>query len=359
MAQGQTTATLKIQANEPGVQISSNLFGIFFEEINFAGEGGLYAEMVRNRSLDNSSNPDYWTLVTQGSAVGQMSVDTSLPLKANNTHSLKLTMTGGSGTVGAANSGFWGMDLQQGTEYDLSFYVNGGAGGFPGPVSARLESADGTQVYAQTSFHGITNGWQKFTASLIPNETDTNAQLVLGIAQSGTVWLDVISLFPHATFHNRPKGMRADVANMLDAMHPSFMRFPGGNYVEGNTLADAFRWKNTIGDIATRPGHLNSAWGYWSTDGLGYLEYLELCKDLHCEPLFVVNCGLALGYNGSTNNTVPLDQMGPWVQDALDAIQYANGETNTYWGARRAADGHPAPFHLKYVEIGNENGGSY
>ncbi len=146
---------------------------------------------------------------------------------------------------------------------------------------------------------------------------------------------------------------------MLSALHPSFLRFPGGNFIEGANITNAVRWKKTIGDIAQRPGHMDDAWGYWSTDGFGYHEFLQFCEDMDMQPLYGINCGLALGYNGNSNNTVPLSQLGPWVQDALDAIEYANGDTNTTWGALRAANGHPAPFNLQYMEIGNENGGSY
>ena len=356
IARAQTTATLTIQANQPGAVVSSNLFGIFFEEINFAGEGGIYAEMVRNRSFYDPANPDYWTLVTQGTAAGTMNVDSTRPLNTNILNSLKLTMQSGSGSVGAGNSGFWGMSLQAGSNYILNFYA-AASNGFTGPITARLESSGGSSVYAQTSFNGLTTNWRLFTASLAPSGTDTNAQIVLSISNAGTVWLDVVSLFPQATFLGRTNGMQVGLANTLAALQPSFLRFPGGCFVEGSALTNAVRWKNTIGNIAERPGH-EGFWGYWSTDGLGYHEYLQLCEDIGMTPLFDINCGLAFGYDGASSNTVPLDEMGPWVQDALDAIEYANGATNTTWGAQRAANGHPAPFNLQYIEIGNENGGS-
>ena len=354
----QTGATLTVQAGQPGAVVSSSLFGIFFEEINFAGEGGIYTEMVRNRSFYSPTSALYWTLVKQGTATGTMTVDTTKPLNTNIPNVLKLTMQSGTGSVGAGNAGFWGMSLQSGATYDLNFFA-AGSSGFAGPVVAQLENSSGSVVYAQASFGGLTTNWQRFTASLVPNTTDTNAQLVLSIASPGTVWLDVVSLFPANTFSNRTNGLRPDLANMLSALHPSFLRFPGGNFVEGANITNAVRWKKTIGDISQRPGHLDDAWGYWSTDGFGYHEFLQFCEDMGMEPLYGINCGLALGYNGATNNTIPLAQMGPWVQDALDAIQYANGATNTTWGALRAANGHPAPFNLQYIEIGNENGGSY
>jgi alpha-L-arabinofuranosidase len=357
-AQSVGAATLTIPADRPGAVVSTNLFGIFFEEINFAGEGGLYAEMVRNRSLDNSANADYWTLVTQGTATGQMSVDGAQPLNTNRPHSLQLTMLSGGGSVGAANAGFWGMSLQAGSSYNLSFYARM-ANGFSGPVSARLESANGSQTYAQVSLNGLSPNWQRFTATLTPAATDANARLTVSISQTGTIWLTVVSLFPNGTFHNRTNGLRADLASSLAGLRPSFLRYPGGNFIESWNLTNAVRWKKTVGDLALRPGHLNDSWGYWSTDGFGLHEFLLFCEDLGMEPLYGINAGLCLGYNGDTNNTVPLDQMGPWVQDALDLIEYCNGDTNTNWGTLRAANGHPAPFNLKYLEIGNENGGAY
>jgi alpha-L-arabinofuranosidase len=355
---GQATANVTIQANQPGALVSSNLFGIFFEEINFAGEGGLYAEMVRNRALYNAANPDYWALATEGSATGAMSVDTTEPLNTNIPNSLKLTMSSGTGSVGAANRGFWGMNLQAGETYNLNFYAMA-ANGFGGSIVARLENSSGSTVYSHASFAALTGNWQKYSASLVSSSTDTNAQLVLSITNAGTIWLDVVSLFPAATFDSRTNGLCADLANMLAANHPSFMRYPGGNFIEGDYLTNSVRWKKTIGDISQRPGHNNDSWGYWSTDGFGLDEYLQFCQDLGMQPLYGINCGLALGWNGNTNNTVPLNEMGPWVQDAVDLVEYANGPTNTTWGAQRAANGHPAPFNLQYMEIGNENSGSY
>ena len=187
--------------------------------------------MVRNRSFHTQA---YWTLVTQGSAVGTMSVDASQPLNTNIPSSLKLTMQSGTGSVGAGNAGFWGMSLQAGATYYLNFYAMG-SNGFGGPVVAQLQNAGGSTVYAQASFTGLTAGWQKFAAPLVSSGTDTNARIVLSITNAGTVWLDVVSLFPAATFDNRTNGLRSDLANMLAALHPSFLRFPGGNFIEGAT----------------------------------------------------------------------------------------------------------------------------
>ena len=361
--QAQSGAVMTIQADQPGAVVSSNLFGIFFEEINFAGDGGLYAEMVRNRNFEEPGKTNYWQLITYGTAAGSLTADASLPLSASNLYSAKVTLSAGPGSVGVANNGYWGMNIQAGQTYDLNLYARCSAG-FTGALSARLESANGSQIYAlgiltnPVTGWQLTTGWQYFSLPFVPITSDSNSRLSITFAQTGTVWFDMVSLFPRQTFHNRTNGLRLDLANMLAALHPSFLRFPGGNFIEGNNLTNSVRWKKTISGIARRPGHMNDAWGYWSTDGFGYHEFLQFCEDMGMEPLYGINCGLALGYNGNTNNTVPLAQMGPWVQDALDAIEYANGDTNTTWGALRAANGHPAPFNLKYMEIGNESGGA-
>ena len=350
--------TLTIQADRPGAIISSNLFGIFFEEINHAGDGGIYAEMVSNRNFEAPSFTNGWQFITTGSAVGTLSADSSMPLNASNLYSAKLNFSSGSGGIGFANSGYWGMYFQAGQTYNLSCYARCSSG-YTGAIYAALESASGSLIYAQGTITNLTTNWQHFSLTLVPSCNDGTGRLAMVISQPGAVWLDVVSLFPQQTFDNRTNGLRLDLANMLAALQPSFLRFPGGNFIEGANISNAVRWKKTIGDIAQRPGHMDDAWSYWSTDGFGYHEFLQFCEDMGMQPLYAINCGLALGYNGNTNNTVPLSQMGPWVQDALDAIQYANGPTNSTWGALRAAADHPAPFNLQYMEIGNESGGTY
>ena len=343
------TNTVTVQANQPAANISSNLFGIFFEEISMAGDGGIYAELVRNRSFEDASTPVQWTLVTSN-ATGSFAVDTSLPLSASNTQSLKLTKSSGSGSIGAANNGYYGIPLASGKTYNLNFYARAAAG-FSGNIAVSLENSSGAAAYAQSSVSGLTTGWQHFALSLVPNATDPSARLVLRISQTGSVYLDFVSLFPAATFNNRTNGLRPDLANMLVNLKPSFMRFPGGSWVDGSNLADAYHWELTVGDPANRTERAN-VWGYMVSNGLGYHEYLQMCEDIGALPLLCINCGMAGSETVSTNN------LGPWVQEALDAIQYANGDTNTTWGAQRAANGHPALFNLQYIEIGNENSGS-
>jgi len=341
-------ATLTVQAGKPGPRISPRLYGIFFEEINHAGDGGLYAELVRNRGFEDGQQPDGWTLVQADGARGSMALDSASPLNQATPHSLRVEITEvGKGFAGVGNGGYWGIAVEKGVAYRLSLYAR--CESFEGPLTVGLRGTKGT-VLAESKIVGLGADWKRFACKLVSKATDPEAQLVISGAAPGTFWLDVVSLFAADTWKKRPNGLRADLAGMLFRLRPSFVRFPGGCFVEGDQLANAFRWKKTIGDIAGRPGHSN-LWGYRSTDGLGFHEYLQMCEDLGAEPLFVINCGMAHG------GVVPMDQMQEWVQDALDAIEYANGPTTSKWGALRARNGHPKPFGLKLVEIGNENGG--
>jgi alpha-L-arabinofuranosidase len=344
-------AALTVQVDKPGIKVSPTLYGIFFEEINHAGDGGLYAELVQNRSFENSDTPDHWILVTDGGAAkGEIAIDKENPMSPENPRSLRLKMeSDGDSKVGIANDGYWGISIVKDADYDLSLALRAG-GGFTGPMGAALVSKDLKTIYAAARIDDVDSQWKTYKLTLTPNATDPKARLAVGSWQSGTVWIDMVSLFPHNTFKGRPNGLRLDLATMLENLRPSFVRFPGGCWVEGETLDTAMRWKRTIGDLSERRNQWN-LWQYYSTNGLGFHEYLQLCEDLGAEPLFVINCGM------SHRGVVPMDQMGEYVQDALDAIEYAAGPADSKWGALRAKAGHPAPFSLKYMEIGNENGG--
>jgi alpha-N-arabinofuranosidase len=239
------------------------------------------------------------------------------------------------------------LHIEEGKTYLLSFYARLNPD-FMGSLTASLERQDGTALATQDVACFGTD-WKRYEAKLTATASDANARFVLSAKNTGTVWLDMVSLFPADTFNGRPNGLRADLMQMLVALHPAFVRFPGGSFGEGYRLSEAFRWKETIGDLAQRPGQWN-IWGYRTTNGLGYFEYLQMCEDLKAEPLFVINCGM------SEQDYVDPGNIGPWVQDALDAIDYANGPATSPWGAQRAAAGHPEPFHLKLMELGNENG---
>ena len=343
-------ASLTVDVDKPGPKVSPMLYGIFFEEINCAGDGGLYAELVRNRSFEDSDKPDHWSLLASAARKGEMAIDTSKPMSEKNRRSLRLAIEkDGDGKVGVANGGWWGIALAKGAAYDLTFWARVGDG-FRGPLEVTLESADGKTTHAERKVEGLTADWRCFAAPLISSGADPAARLAIRTGVAGTVWLDMVSLFPRQTFKNRPNGMRPDLAGMLANLRPAFVRFPGGCWVEGDRLAFAQRWKQTIGDLGDRRTQYN-IWQYMSTNGLGYHEYLQLCEDLGAEPLFVINCGM------SHRENVPKEQMAEWVEDALDAIEYANGPLDSTWGSLRAKAGHAPPFGLKYLEIGNENGG--
>ena len=342
--------TLTVSVDQPGVKVSPMLYGIFFEEINRAGDGGLYAEMVQNRSFEDGDKLPAWTLLKGDGAEGAIALDAAKPLNEKNARSLRLeaTKVNAGSRLGAANEGFKGMAVRKDAQYLLSLHARCGEA-MKEPLTVALEGADG-KVLALGKVEGIGAEWKKFDCSLAANATDPNAHLVIALTSPGTVWLDMVSLFPKDTWKGRPNGLRADVAQMLADLKPAFVRFPGGYWVEGDTLATSYRWKDTIGDLAQRR-NLWNLWRYFSTNGLGYHEYLQMSEDLGAEPLFVINCGM------SHKEVVPMDKMAEWVQDALDAIEYANGPADSKWGALRVKAGHPAPFNLKYVEIGNENGG--
>ena len=340
---------LAVQVDKAGPRISPTLYGIFYEEINCSGDGGLYAELIRNRSFEEKDKPEHWALVSTGQAKGDMAVDDSQPLSERNRRCLRLRVAEcAGGRIGVANDGWWGIGLREGAQYDLSFYARSGMG-FKGPLVATLENAAGN-VYAEKRIEDIGGDWKKYSVTFTSKGTDPKGRLVVCATQPGTVWLDVVSLFPQKTWKGRANGLRPDLAEMLAGLKPSFVRFPGGCWVEGDKLEFASRWKRTIGDIADRWVQWN-IWNYYATNGLGFHEYLEMCEDLGAEPLFVINCGM------SHKENVPLDKMQEFIQDALDAIEYANGPENSTWGSLRAKAGHPKPFNLKYMEIGNENGG--
>jgi alpha-L-arabinofuranosidase len=336
-------ATLGVDVDKPGAKISPMLWGIFFEDINLSADGGIYAELVRNRSFEDSDKPDYWQLVNGSGGQSEAAIDTSTPLNPYNRSSLRVRLDG---AVSIINEGYWGMSIVQGETYRLRLAARC-TPDFKGPLRIRIERSDGDDL-AQGAIDGLTERWKWFSLDLRATGTDAKARITIVVGEKGTLWLDMVSLMPARTWKNH--GLRPDLCEMLDGLKPSFVRFPGGCWVESDELKYAYHWKETIRDIACRKPLWN-IWKYRVTHGLGYHEYLQMCEDLGAEPLFVVNCGM------SHRENVPMDQMGQWVQDALDAIEYANGPGDTIWGDLRGKNGHPEPFDLKHIEIGNENGG--
>jgi alpha-L-arabinofuranosidase len=339
---------LQIKADQIAGFVSPTLYGLMTEEINYSYEGGLYGELIRNRAFKASpSKAVFWNPVG-GAAI---SLDTNQPLNAALNVSLKLdaTMAGKKSPAGIANGGYWGIPVRPKTIYHASFYAKAG-GGFTGPLAVSMESTNGERL-AGAEISGLTGDWKKFDVDLKTKHGKPSKDNLFKITTSapGTVWFQNVSLFP-PTYNNRANGNRPDLMQLLADMQPKFLRFPGGNYVEGDYINTRFDWKKTVGDVAQRPGHI-SPWGYWSTDGFGLLEYLGWCEDLHMEPVLAVYAGYSLRHQ----YIKPGPDLEPYVQDALDEIEYVTGDKNTTWGSQRAKDGHPAPFKLIYVEIGNED----
>ena len=339
------TWTMTISADKPGAVIAPNFYGLMTEEINHAYDGGLYAELIRNRSFqDDDKKPAHWAVVEGQGATAALSLDKTNPVSGGLPVSLKIvTEANGNGEGGVANGGFWGMAVRPKMTYKVSFYAKST---HPGPLTVRLESADGKNTWARASLSGLTNEWKKVTgflttpAGIAPSQAN---RLVISTQQSGTLWLSLVSLFP-PTFNNRPNGNRIDLMEKMAEMHPAFLRFPGGNYVDPGQ----YEWKDTIGPLQNRKIG-QGAWGYRVSNGLGLLEFLLWCEDLQMEPILAVSDGRT---GGKTQDLSNLDAL---TQDALDEIEYVTGDQTTVWGAKRAQDGHPAPFPLRYVEVGNED----
>jgi alpha-L-arabinofuranosidase len=355
-------AEVRVDLSQAGKKVSPNLFGIFLEEINHAGDGGLYAELIRNGSFTEATTLDAWSAVRMGSARANLFFDSSVPLSPVKSRSLRIEINSPSGErAGVANEGYWGIAAKKGESYEFSMYARGAAG-FDGPLTVTLEGKDGA-VYGRAQLTGLKTAWSRFSGSIQAGATDPAARLTISAQRSGTFWLNMVSLRPGKDI------FRADLLQKLKDLKPGFVRFPGGTYVQGNDRETAFRWKNTIGDLESRPGHQNAPWVYWSTDSMGFHEYLLLCERLGAVPMHVAYGGMTwtpgtkspfgvLQQQRIPVSDFPIEQMGPIVQDALDAIEYANGPVTSRWGALRAKAGHPAPFGLKYVEIGNEDGGN-
>ena len=383
-------ATITVQADKPGAAVSPALWGLFFEEINHAGDGGLYAEMIRNRSFEETLPVEGCTFdgevcrgpATPNSATGKvkgwsvpwkfdspwpawsldneraaasMSLESNRPLHPSNVRYLRLKIDRlpADGAVRLLNDGYWGVAVAAGKNYDFSCYLRTGKD-FSGGLRVGIVGCDG-QLLASAALSNLSGEkWKKHACTITARGADKQAKFFLQPLGTGTLDVDVVSLFPRETFKNRPNGCRPDLANLLAGLKPAFLRFPGGCVVEGATMANRYRWKETIGDVSTRPGHW-SLWNYRNVDGLGHHEFLQLCEDLGCAGMYVCNCGLSCpGRNG---DYWPDERIDESIQDCLDAVEYALGGAETKWGALRVKAGHPAPLPLKYVEIGNENFG--
>jgi alpha-L-arabinofuranosidase len=352
--------TIKVQADKPGAKINSAMWGIFFEDINFGADGGLYAELVKNRAFEFPDPLMGWTKISPSNARGEISVRDDGPFAPANPHFVRI-QSEGTAPFGISNEGFRGMGVRKGEAYHFSAQIRGMTGS-PG-LLVQLYGADGS-LLDSVPLGEFSSSWEKCTATLRPNDSDAKARLALLVAGRGAVDLALVSLFPEKTWKNRPGGLRADMVQMLADLKPGFLRFPGGCIVEGSVLERRYQWKNTIGPIEDRKLLINR-WNYeflhrptpdyFQTFGLGFFEFFQLCEDIGAEPLPILNCGMACQFN--SGELVPLDRLGPFIQDALDLIEFANSPATSLWGAKRAALGHPQPFNLKMLGVGNEQWG--
>ncbi len=344
---------LSVDATTPGPKVGPLFYGLMTEEINHSYDGGLYAELIQNRIFQDAEKPVCWSVVKSGGGDGSIAIDQTHPVNDKALkRSLKLEIASVSNgeRVGIANSGFWGIPVWPNTKYHASFYARTGDG-FTGPLTVDIEKNDGSTVFATAAVTGVGADWKKYEVDLTTGDVpkSTGNQFVISGGNKGSVWVSLVSLFP-PTYHNRPNGNRVDLMQKLADLHPSFLRFPGGNFLEGDTVATRFQWKQTIGPLEDRPGHMG-CWNYHVSDGLGLLEFLEWCEDLKMEPLLAVYDGYSL----KGEHVEPGKDLEPFIQEGLEEIEYCTGDASTTWGKRRIADGHPDPFVIHYIEIGNED----
>jgi alpha-N-arabinofuranosidase len=344
--------SLTIQVDHPTAKVSPTLYGLMTEEINYSYDGGIYGELVRDRTLGREWDAlRLWPMVARGDSIVNVSADDSSGPSPALTRSLRITVSKASeaSRAGVENGGYWGIPVRPHTIYSGSFYAMTDSPGIP--VTVTLQNDQTGVVAASAIVTGLTGEWKRFTYTLKTGDVpvSSNNHLILTIAKPATIWLNLISLFP-PTYHDRLGGNRVDIMNLLAGMQPKFLRLPGGNYLEGEHIAERFDWKKTLGPWVDRPTHM-SPWHYRSSDGMGLLEFLEWCEDLKMQPVLAVYAGYSL----AQEHVDPGPALEPYVQDALDEIEYVAGGANTKWGVERAKDGHPAPFPLRYIEVGNED----
>ena len=357
-ALAQQPKRLIVSTDSRGPAIPPAMWGIFFEDINFAADGGLYAELVKNRSFEFAQPLMGWKVITKDGGTGTNLIINRGEANANNPRFARISVTKDKGAYGLANEGFRGMGLFKDKKYNFSLLARK----LSGNMKIRIEAVGANkEIIGQADLSGFTGDWAKYTASFTCKATDAKAHLNVYFENPGTLDVDMISLFPEDTYKGRPGGLRADLAEKLADLHPGFVRFPGGCIVEGRDLANRYQWKKTIGDVADRELIINrwntefsyrAAPDYFQSYGLGFFEYFQLAEDIGAEPLPILNCGMACQYN--TGEVVPIDQIDPFIQDALDLVEFANGSVSSKWGKLRAAMGHPKPFNLKMMGVGNE-----
>lgn len=356
----QAPLDFNIQLDKPAGKISPHMWGVFFEDINLGADGGIYAELVKNRSFEFDNPWMGWTKLKEVPEGTMLIVNDSK--RKGNARSLKINKPDAI-EMGLQNEGFRGMGVRKGESYVFSLLYRQLTAGLTLRVEL-LDENDKLIGRSSLSLVGLETGWQSAEVKFTATETTAKAKLNVWIEGTGVAELDMLSLFPTETWKNRPKGLRKDMVQILADMKPGFIRFPGGCIVEGRDLANRFQWKKTVGPIEQRELIINR-WNtefknrltpdYFQTFGLGFYEYFLLAEDIGAEAVPILNCGMACQFN--TGEVVPMDELDEYIQDALDLIEFANADTNTPWGKLRADMGHPAPFNLKMLGVGNENWG--
>ncbi|GAA5484293.1 alpha-L-arabinofuranosidase C-terminal domain-containing protein [Haloferula sargassicola] len=351
---------IEVDVSKPTIDLPEHLYGLFFEDINWAADGGLYAELVQNRSfeyfpvaendpLGKKMVPLFAWEKIGGNPV-ELSVEETDPLNWNNKHYAKLK-SAATAKVGVVNAGFDGIPLDQGASYRVSVFVRTRGWSGNGAITATLLDADGSEC-GTASLGEATGEWSKLEEEIVSSKTTDQAKLAISTEGSGVIDLDMISLFPKDTYKGRVNGLRKDLVEALADLHPKFLRFPGGCIAHGCGLDNAYRWKDTVGPVEERRPNWNR-WGYHQTYGLGFFEYFQLCEDLGMTPLPVVPIGVSCGFT-DPYEVVDIENLGEWIDDALDLIEFANGPADSEWGHVRAEMGHPEPFQLEFVCLGNE-----
>jgi len=351
-----------VNVDKPKAEIKPTMWGIFFEDINFAADGGIYAELVKNRSFEFYKPRTGWKIDVTSKDSSHFVILNRGVLNETNPRFARITLKEGSDKLGITNSGFRGIGVKQNLKYNFSIMAS-----LPveSNVSLLIELiSEKGEILGKTSLSPKGKEWKKYEASIVASKTDLKASLRIWFEGKGQIDFDMVSLFPGDTWKGRPNGLRADVVQLLADLKPGFLRFPGGCIVEGYDLSVRYQWKKTIGDILGRETIINR-WNtefthrltpdYYQSFGLGFFEYFQLAEDIGAEPLPILNCGMACQFNSA--EVVPLDQLDPYIQDALDLIEFANGSPDSRWGKIRAQMGHPLPFNMKLLGIGNEQWG--
>jgi len=355
---------LEIDASNYQAEIAPTMYGIFFEDINFAADGGLYAELVKNRSFEFTLPKMGWLEPNSDrhsyNSESGISMVVQQSLKATNTNFLRVQVTNAKGYE-LINEGFRGMGIKKNESYDFSISCANPLG--ITKIIAEIIDEE-KKVIGSTSIEPRSGQWTSYETSFKASATVEKAQLRLRFEGKGSIDIDFVSLFPQDTWKGRKKGLRKDLVRLIDDLNPGFLRFPGGCIVEGRTLERRYQWKKTVGPVADRTSLINR-WNtefnhrltpdYFQSFGIGFFEYFQLAEDLGAAPLPILGCGMACQFN--TGELVPMDELGPYIQDALDLIEFANGSKDTPWGKLRYEMGHPEPFNMKYIGIGNEQWG--